>query len=350
MAVAPFPGDVGVAIVSHNNGDKLIAALASLDAAACPRAAIQVIDVASADGTVERVRREFPGVDIRPLDRNDGPNPARNLGIRDRAFRFVFLMDGDVRVLPDTVQRLRRACEADPRIKIASPIIVPLSAPATIQYAGTTLHFICEAINPWRDRPLVDRGNQALDIGVASANGLLIDRQAAIDVGGFDERYYMGKDDGDFTHRMRIAGFRILEEPSAIVLHDVGVRGDRLFYYQIRNRWHFMLKNYQAATLVAVLPCLLVHELLQAAALHAKGYGGVYWKAVGGLSAMLPALPRDRAFVKRIRAVPDARLLRADALIVRDDLASGGAARALKHAYEAWLRGYWAVARRLLPS
>src|SRR5215470_6536909 len=171
---------------------------------------------------------------------------------------------------------------ADPGIRIASPIIVPLNAPAVIQYAGTTLHFICEAINPWKDRPLAERGGELRDIGVASANGLLLDRQAAIEIGGFDERYFMGKDDGDFTHRMRIAGFRILEVPSAIVLHDVGARNDRLFFYQLRNRWHFMLKNYQAATLVAILPCLLVHELLQAIVMHAKGYGGVYWKAVRG--------------------------------------------------------------------
>ena len=43
----PFPADVGVAIVGHNNRDKLVPALASLDMAGCPHAAILFIDVFS---------------------------------------------------------------------------------------------------------------------------------------------------------------------------------------------------------------------------------------------------------------------------------------------------------------
>ena len=131
----------------------------------------------------------------------------------------------------------------------------------------------------------------------------------------------MGKDDGDFTHRMRIAGYRILELPDALVLHRSRPRSDWLFYYQIRNRWHFMLKNYQWRTLLAILPCLAVHEPLQLLVLHAKGHGGTYWKAVRGLMAMLPDLrARPRAGRAHPRACPTARCSSSDRLIVRDDL------------------------------
>jgi GT2 family glycosyltransferase len=350
VAVEAFPADVAVAIVSHDNGDKLLAALASLDAAGCPPQAIRVLDVASGDRTAERVRERFPAVAVHTLARNDGPNPARNLALRECPLPLLFLMDGDVRVRPDTVQALRRAMRDAPDVKIGSPIVVPAAAPQTIQYAGTTLHFVCEAINPWKDRPLEARGCDPRDIGVAAASGLLIDRQAAIESGLFDERYFLGKDDGDFTHRMRIAGHRILEVPAAIVVHDSGPRGDWLFYYQIRNRWHFMLKNFQARTLLLLMPTLVLHELLQAAVLHARGYAVVYWKAVGGLLAMVPALPRDRAFIARIRRLPDGRLLHADPLVLRDDVARGGLARAGKDAYDAWLSGYWRLVRPLLGA
>src|SRR5262249_30194919 len=159
---------------------------------------------------------------------NEGPNPGRNFGIRDTPQPYVFLMDADVQVLPETVSRLRAAMAGDSAIKIASPIVVHAADPCTIQYAGGSLHFMCEAINPWVDRPLADRGAAPLDVGVASANGLLIDRQAAIDAGLFDERYFMGKDDGDFTHRMRIAGHRIVEVADALVLHRSRPRSDWL--------------------------------------------------------------------------------------------------------------------------
>jgi GT2 family glycosyltransferase len=346
MDLAPFPTDVGVAIVCHNNRDKLPLTLASLDGAGCPRRVIQIVDVLSTDGTVEWLRRDYPDIRVETLDRNDGPSPGRNVGIRLCPFTFVFLMDADVQVQPETIQRLRAAMAVDPAIKIGSPIVVHVNAPDTIQYAEGSLHFICEAINPWMDRPLAARGDGVRDIGVAPTCGLLLDRQAAIDVGLFDERYFIGKEDGDFTHRTRLAGYRILELPDALVLHHSRPRGTWLFYYQIRNRWHFMLKNYQWRTLIGILPCLAVHEPLQLIVLHAKGHGRVYWKAVAGLVAMLPALRRDRALTRRIRAVNDAALLKADRLIIRDDLAKNALVRAGKSAYEGFLRGYW----RLLTS
>jgi GT2 family glycosyltransferase len=348
VAVAPFPGDVGVSIVGHNNRDKLAGTLASLDAAGCPRAAILVVDVASTDGTVEWIGREYPDIAVRTLAKNDGPSPGRNVGIRECRFPFVFLMDADVQVQPETIQRLRKAMASDPAIKIGSPIVVHANAPATIQYADGSLHFICEAINPWLDRPLAERGPAPRDIGVAPTCGLLLDREAAIDVGLFDERYFIGKEDGDFTHRIRVAGYRILELPDALVLHHSRPRGTWLFYYQIRNRWHFMLKNYQWSTLVLVLPCLLVHEPLQAIVLHAKGHAKVYWKALGGLIALLPSLKRDRAITNRIRVIPDAALLRADHLIIRDDLATNPLVRLGKNAYEGFLNGYWTLLQRTL--
>jgi GT2 family glycosyltransferase len=315
--------------------------LASLDAAGCPRSAMFLVDVASTDGTADWLAQAYADLRVHRLDRNDGPDPGRNIGIRDTPQPYVFLMDADVVVRPESIQRLRVAMAADPRIKIGSPIVVHLSAPDTIQYAGGSLHFICEAINPWLDRPLAERGNTPEDIGVAPTCGLLLDRAAAIEIGLFDERYFIGKEDGDFTHRIRLAGYRIRELPDALVLHHSRPRGTWLFYYQIRNRWHFMLKNYQWRTLVAILPCLMIHEPLQLVVLHAKGHGRVYWKSVAGLLALLPALRRDRAVTNHIRTVPDRVLLRSDRLIIREDLVRGRLGRAGQRAYEGFLRGYW---------
>jgi hypothetical protein len=50
--------------------------------------------------------------------------------------------------------------------------------------------------------------------------------------------------------------------------------------------------------------------------------------------------------MRRIRKVPDSRLLRSDALIVRGDLSRNPLVRFGKGGYERLLRGYW----RLLTS
>lgn len=341
-----FPSDVGVAIVAHNNREQLIPALASLDGAGCPHGVIVVVDVASTDGTGAWLRETYPGVRQITLTENNGPDPGRNAGVRDVPQPFVFLMDADVQVQPRTIQRLRDVMATDPAIKIGSPVVVHQNAPDTIQYAGGSLHFICEAINPWHERPLAERGTSLEDVNVAPTCGLLLDRAAAIDVGLFDERYFIGKEDGDFTHRTRLAGYRIAEPGDALLLHRSRPRGSWLFYFQIRNRWHFMLKNYEWLTLLLILPCLAIYEPLQLIVLHAKGHGRTYWRAVGGLMAMLPALGADRALTRRIRRRRDRDLLTTGRLIVRDDLASTPLVRLGKNAFEGFLNRYWALLRR----
>ncbi|HZT76642.1 MAG TPA: glycosyltransferase family 2 protein [Vicinamibacterales bacterium] len=336
-----WPVDTEVAIVAHNNLTALPDTIASVRAAGCPPECITLVDVASTDGTAEWLVREHPRIRVRRLDRNDGPSPGRNVGITEATRRFVLLMDADVRLRPDVVERLHAAMIADPTIKVGSPIVVHANRPDVIQYAGGALHFICEAVNPWLDRPLRDRGPAPLDIGAAPTCALLLDREAAIDVGLFDERYFIGKEDGDFTHRIKMAGYKIWELPDAIVLHNSRPRSAWLFYYQIRNRWHFILKNYELRTIVAIVPVLLVHEPVQFAILVAKGHAATYFRALAGLFALFPTLPRDRALARRIRRRPDRELLVSAPMIVRDDLVGSGVLKRAKTLYERTLDAYW---------
>jgi GT2 family glycosyltransferase len=344
-----FPSDVDVAIVAHNNLAILPATLRSLAEAGCRPDRITVVDVASTDGTGAWIAREWPDVRVRRLAENHGPSPGRNVGITEASRRFVLLMDADVRIRPDTVQRLHAVMVADPAVKCGSPIVVHADDPGLIQYAGGSMHYICEAVNPWLDRPLAARGHEPQDIGAAPTCALLLDRQSSIDIGLFDERYFIGKEDGDFTHRIKMAGYKMMELPDALVLHNSRPRGSWLFYYQIRNRWHFILKNYQIATIIGIIPPLLIYEPLQFIVLVAKGHGGTYLRAVGGLLAMLSALPRDRALARRIRRRADRDLLISAPIVVRDDIAKHAIVRYGKAIYERFLDAYWKLLRPLLP-
>jgi GT2 family glycosyltransferase len=345
-----FPADVAVAIVAHDNLKPLPRTLASLAAAGCPPAQIAVVDVMSSDGTGDYLRAEWPDIVRHRLEYNDGPSPGRNVGILRAEKPFVLLMDADVFVAPDMVQILKAEMDRDASIKIGSPIVVHADRPDVIQYAGAALHYICEAVIPWQNRPLADRGDDARDVTVASTCALLLDRAAAIEVGLFDERYFIGKEDGDFTHRCVMAGYRILEVPLAKVYHYSRPRGTWLFYYQIRNRWHFMLKNYQVSTLLLIVPPLILHELLQAAVLVAKGHARVYGKALWGLVRLLPDLNKDRAVMRRIRKRRDADVLVSGSLVIRDDLAKAGVVRAGRALYEGFLNGYWRLLKATVYS
>ena len=84
------------------------------------------------------------------------------------------------------------------------------------------------------------------------------------------------------------------------------------------------------------------------AVLVIKGHGLVYLKAVGGLLAMLPDLPKDRRLARSIRVVPDRDLLKSGSLVVRKDLVANPIVRAGQRVYERSLDLYWRVLRHTL--
>ena len=347
---ACFPSDVSVVVITHNARGNIVPTLESLELAGCPRTQITAIDVASIDGCPDYIEEKWPGVHVIRLASNLGPNPARNIGIRNASTPFVFIMDSDVSVESKTILALRSIMETDSSIAIASPVVVYADKPNTIQYAGTGIHFICEAVNDWQGKTVEERGTDPRVIGCASACGLLILRDAAMKVGLFDERYFLGKDDGDFTHRIKIAGFKIMEVPEALVHHRHNTRGTNIFYYQLRNRWHFMLKNYELRTLIFLFPILFIHEGLQAMLLVFKGMGKTYIKAISGLFKMASSLPKDRAFVAGFRVCRDKDLLLGDPLVVREDFIKSPFLKKGKKLYDNILASYWNLLRKTALS
>ena len=344
--IPPFPDDVDVGVVSHNGRQTLPRLFECLAAAGAPEERIRVYDVGSTDGTKEWLADAHPQVIVRRLDENVGPDPGRNWALRDASRPYLLLLDADALLHPDAPARLRQSLDPAARVGTVTP--VTLSTPDVIQYAGGGLHFICEAINPFFGKALADRGTELLDIGAAPAVALLIDVKAAHHIGLWDDRYFIGKEDGDFSFRLRMAGYRLVEDPKALVEHATRPRSTWLFRHQIRNRWHFLLKNYELRTLIVIAPALAGHELIQLGMLTVRGHLGIWWQALRELVSWMPTLRAERRVIQGVRTVRDRDLLECGPLLVRPDIVGGEVGQALKRAYDAWLRAYWAVARHLL--
>jgi GT2 family glycosyltransferase len=344
--VPVFPEDVDVGVVSHNGRQTLPRLFECLAAAGASDDRIRVYDVGSTDGTKEWLAETHPQVVVRRLEENVGPDPGRNWALRDGTRPYLLLLDADALLHAEAPARLRRALDPSARVGTVTP--VTLSDPATIQYAGGGLHFICEAINPYFGRPLGERGGDLRDIGAAPAVALLIDVNVAHHIGLWDDRYFIGKEDGDFSFRLRLAGYRLVEDPGALVDHATRPRSAWLFRHQIRNRWHFLLKNYEIRTLVILLPALAVHETVQLAMLTLRGHLGTWWAALKELVSWMPTLGAERRVIQGIRTVRDRDLLEYGPLLVRPDMVGGGVGQMLKRGYDLWLGTYWSIARHLL--
>jgi len=341
-------GDVDVAVVSHNGRQTLPRVLACLASAGAPPDRISLYDIASTDDTRPWLAREWPAVRVFAMATNDGPNPARNRAIADATRPYLLLVDSDAFLQPDAPAALWSAAIGQATVGAAVPVVVHDRDPGRIQYAGSHLHFVCEAITPWANRSITERGSENADIGTAPGVCFLLNVAAAQSIGGFDERYFMGKEDGEFCFRLRAGGFRLVEAPAAIAEHGSRPRSTWLYPFQIRNRWHFMLKNYEARTLALIAPALLVHEPLQFVILLMKGEVRAYFQAVRDIRGLARGLGRDRREVAAHRRTHDRDILSAAPFAVRADLAGGGVSRVAKRIYDGWLMAYWSVASLLL--
>jgi GT2 family glycosyltransferase len=122
---------VRVVVLNHNGGDLTIDCLHRLLHTDWPAPQLEVVlvDNASDDGVVARVRRELPVVDVRESATNLGFAGGCNLALRDlTGVDYVALVNNDVLVEPGWLRPLADALDADPGLGAASPKIL-LSAP-----------------------------------------------------------------------------------------------------------------------------------------------------------------------------------------------------------------------------
>ncbi len=347
----PFPVDVSAAIVTHNAMRTIQVCMQGLDDAGCPHDRITVYDVASTDQTRDWLAQHYPDVPLYCLEENNGPNPARNLAITRSTTPFVLVMDGDVQLLPDTANELHRVIAKDDNIAIATPVVLYSDRPDTVQYSRTWIHYLAEANAEVDDKSLTQLQGRAERVGLASGCAPMIRVDAAKHIDLYEPRYLFGKEDGEFAYRCTIAGFDIIEPASAQVLHHHHKRGSSFFKYQLRNHWHFMLKDYELRTLIAILPILLIHELALFLLMLVMGKPHEFFSAIGSLFKLLPDLPKDRRRIRQLRKRHDWQVLRGDTLVMPGHINEHpGILGSLARCYNGLLCGYWQIARRVLSA
>jgi hypothetical protein len=96
--------------------------------------------------------------------------------------------------------------------------------------------------------------------------------------------------------------------------------GTRRSFYQVRNRWYFVLTGYAGRTLLLVAPALALYELGLALLLLAKGEGRTYLRAMGAVVRSLGTLRAKRRAIQASRVAPDAELLASGDLYIETGL------------------------------
>jgi GT2 family glycosyltransferase len=336
---------VTVGIVNYNGMETLPACLNSVFDLEYPSCDVIVVDNSSTDGSREWLQIHHPQVRLICLDQNLGLPGARNVILSAAATKYILSMDNDIVLEPDALSRLMEVMEKVPQAAVCHPEISDPEDPTVHHYNGGWIHFLCVFVS--RPKPGKTSRAEYEVFATISGGALLIDRAKALQVGAFDEDYFFNWEDGDFASRCTLAGYLCLNVPSAVVNHRSKPRGRSKVFYQVRNRWFFILKLYSWRTLFWTAPMLLSFELLQGLFLGMQGAARDYLR--GNLAVMrhFPKLMKKRKAFQKLKAYRDRDWLTTGDLYIPQQLSPKGLSFQILKFYETMLAAYWRLVRHL---
>ncbi len=312
---------VSVVVVNWNRRQLLKACLASLARQQDAAFEVIVVDNASTDGSLEMIGRDFPpGGPLRlKLIRNAenrGFCAANNQGIGAAEGEFVALLNNDAEAEPGWLAALTRAFEGRPDVGMAAAKILVHEDPRRIDKAGHLIY--PDGQNCGRGTGEIDHGqyDQAEDILWPDGCAALFRREMLDQIGGFDEDFFIFGDDAELGMRARIAGWRCIYVPQAVVRHHRGgavkvASTGRLVLIE-RNRVLLAAKLFPASLLWLNVPYYFLRILAGIwAALRKKGEISRYEGAAGKLRAGFALIKGDLAAIPLIpRMIRKRKLIR----------------------------------------
>jgi glycosyltransferase involved in cell wall biosynthesis len=223
--------EVSVIIPTKNSARFLENLLESIDRQTYPSIETIVVDGDSTDGTVElakhhgaRVISFDPGV---AKGKFDAPQ-RRNFGAEMSNGKFIYYVDADMELHPNTVQDAVELCKAG-----AAAVIV-----AEHSFGS----------GPWARAKTLERLTYAGDDTVEAPR--FFRRSVWEELGGLDETLGGGGDDWDLHEAVREAGYRIERTRDAVLHNEGDLRLKSLLrkrYMYGQDSWRYVKKRPRAA-------------------------------------------------------------------------------------------------------
>jgi GT2 family glycosyltransferase len=259
-------------VVTYNGLADLRKCIQSLDLRRNPAWELLVVDNASSDGIQDYLLSlADPAIRFIPLSTNTGFAYANNHGFEQASGEWIFLLNNDATCGTDTLSALEEATSHCPdycifachMIRASDGKVDNLGIQFTRSLRGVQIGAGMD--NGWQE---------CREVFGASGGAMLLHRSVIEDIGLFDAHFFAYQEDVEFAVRARLAGYRCLYLPRAIVRHKGGGTSSRrsnLFrYYNQRN-------------MEVLLRCLPARIIWKYGALHLTyiAYQIVKWTAKG---------------------------------------------------------------------
>ncbi len=230
---SPTPLTLAVIVLSHNRWPHLQRTLERLAEDPATRDAhIIVADNASLDGTPARVREQFPRVDLLALEHNRGV-AAFNRAARRASEDLILLLDDDAWPEPGV---LTKAIDLLSSRRDLAAITLHPRHPADGQSEWPFARALRE------DPALAEVGDRFPVMGCAN----LVRREAFERVGGYDEAFFLYRNDADLAMKLLACGWGVHFDPDWVAWHDTpfAQRKSRRWFELATRNWVWLCRRH----------------------------------------------------------------------------------------------------------
>lgn len=270
-------------IVNFNSGALLAECLAHLQRQTVHSTKIIVVDNASCDGSA-LVTSAYPNVVLCQMECNIGFAGANNVALSMADTEFVALLNPDAFPEPDWLEQLLVVARKEKDIAAFGSRQLCSDNDQVLDGVGDHYHITGLV---WRGRHGKVQNDDDLlqrDIFSPCAAAALYRRHALTEIGGFDADYFCYVEDVDVGFRLRLAGYRSIYVPGAIVRHvgsatTGGKRSSFSVYHGHRNLVWTFIKDMPGVLFWILLPFHFLLNLLTIAFFIWRGQAGVILRA-----------------------------------------------------------------------
>lgn len=213
-------GEVDVVIVAYRHWELTSSCLEHLRRQTLSHR-VYLCDNGCDEGTAERVRASYPEVTVLCLPSNMSYSVPFNAAVEAGKGEIVVMLNNDVDVRPDFLERITAPFAANPRIGSVAPLLLR-PGEHQVDSAGLVADRTLAAFSRYKARlPAQARADHGGELGFTGPDGAAaaFRRVAWERVGGMDEAIAGTMDDLDFFLQVRAAGWETALALDAVAVH-----------------------------------------------------------------------------------------------------------------------------------
>jgi len=232
---------VSIIIINYNGKSYLEKCLESIKKIKYDNLEIIVVDNNSTDGTMEFLAQNYPSIITLKLDKNYGFAKPNNVAAKIAKGDFLLFLNNDTEVTPNFLTELVQVLVGNDQIGICQSLL--LKPNGEIDSSGDFIDTIGVVYN---SKEPIDK---IREISSARGASMIIRKELFLDLGGFDEQFFVSFEDVDLGWRTWIKGYKVAINPKSVVYHHGGKTHDsikdEISFHGLKNQLSMKITNFE---------------------------------------------------------------------------------------------------------